>query len=52
MAVVARDATAVQILLENGADPDLRTRIDDYESPLEIAKAAGLTDIMKILARS
>ena len=42
---------AVQILLDGGADPDLRTRIDDYETPCEMANAAGLDDIAAILAR-
>jgi len=30
------------MLLDAGADPDLRTRIDECETPLEMAKAAGL----------
>jgi len=50
MAVAARDPLAVQILLEGGADPELRTRIDDCETPLEMAKAAGLTAIAEMLA--
>jgi ankyrin repeat protein len=37
MAVGERNALAVQILLDGGADPDLRTRIDDCDTPLEIA---------------
>lgn len=51
MAVADRNHAAVQILLDHGADPDLRTRIDDCESPLEMARAAGLTDIADTLAR-
>jgi hypothetical protein len=51
MAVAARDPLAVQILLDAGADPELRTRIDDCETPLEMATAAGLTVIAGILAR-
>jgi uncharacterized protein len=51
MAVAERDALAVHRLLEAGADPDLRTRIDDYETPLEIARAAGLTTIASMLER-
>jgi hypothetical protein len=51
MAVVARDALAVQTLLESGADPELRTRIDECETPLEMATVAGLTTIAEILAR-
>ena len=51
MAVAERDAFAVQILLDHGADPELRTRIDDCETPLEMAQAAGLTAIAAILER-
>lgn len=51
MAVAARDALAVQILLEGGADPDLRTRIDECETPQEMARAAGLTAIAEMLTR-
>src|SRR5215203_370641 len=51
MAVAERNALAVQILLDAGADPDLRTRIDDCETPLGIATAAGLADIAATLAR-
>ena len=51
MAVAERNARAVQILLDAGADPELRTRIDDYETPLEMAQAAGLDEIAAVLAR-
>src|SRR5262245_4231381 len=51
MAVAERDALSVHRLLEAGANPDLRTRIDDYETPLDIAQAAGLTTIMSMLER-
>jgi len=51
MAVAERNATAVQILLGGGADPDLRTRIDECETPLEMAQTAGLTEIAARLAR-
>ena len=49
MAVAMRDGLAVQLLLDAGADPELRTRIDDYKTPLEMAKAAGLSTIAEIL---
>lgn len=42
-AVVERDAEAVTMLLAHGADPDLKTRIDDCTSPLKDAEAAGFT---------
>ena len=51
MAVAVRHPLAVQILLDGGADPDLRTRIDDHETPQEMAVAAGLTEIAALLAR-
>jgi uncharacterized protein len=51
MAVAERNLLAIQRLLDHGADPDLRTRIDDYETPLEMAEAAGLTDSAALLAR-
>jgi hypothetical protein len=51
MAVAARNALAVQILLDAGADPGLRTRIDDCETAGEMAAAAGLPEIAATLAR-
>ncbi len=45
MAVAERNASAIDRLLEAGADPALRTRIDECETPLEMAHAAGLRDI-------
>ena len=51
MAVAERNALAVQTLLDSGADPELRTRIDECETPLEMAESAGLADIAATLAR-
>jgi len=51
MAVAERDPLAVQLLLDGGADPDLRTRIDDCETALDMAQAAGLAEIAALLAR-
>jgi hypothetical protein len=51
MAVAERRPLAVQMLLAGGADPDLRTRIDECETPLEMAEAAGQADVAAILAR-
>jgi hypothetical protein len=51
MAVAERNAMAVQQLLDAGADPDLRTRIDDCDTPLEMAMAAGLSEIAALIAR-
>lgn len=43
------DARAVKLLLARGADPAERTRIDDYETPLEVAERAGRTEVAEIL---
>jgi len=51
MAVAERNPAAVQILLDGGADPELRTRIDDCQTPLEMAHAAGLMEIAATLGR-
>ena len=51
MAVAERNALGVQILLDGGADPELRTRIDECETPLEMAQAAGLDEVAAILSR-
>ncbi len=50
MAVSKRNLEAVALLLEAGADPRLRTRIDDCETPGEMAEKAGLKDIAALLA--
>ena len=51
MAVAMRAPLAVQILLDARADPELRTRIDECETPLEMAEAAGLVTLAAMLAR-
>jgi len=51
LAVAEGNALAVQILLDAGADSEMRTRIDDCQSPIEMATAAGLADIAAMLAR-
>jgi uncharacterized protein len=50
MAVAERNALAVLRLVEAGADRELRTRIDECETPAEMAQAAGLTGIVELLA--
>jgi ankyrin repeat protein len=45
MAVAERNAAAVKLLLEAGANPRLRTRIDDCETPREMAERAGMREI-------
>ena len=44
MAAAKRNVPAMEVLLEGGADPRLRTRIDDYETPREMAESAGLVE--------
>ncbi len=50
MAVGERNLPVLRILLEAGADPRLRTRIDDYETPRETAQRAGFDDMARLLA--
>jgi hypothetical protein len=51
MAVAERNLLAVQRLLDAGADADLRTRIDDHETPGEMARSAGLADFEELIGR-
>jgi ankyrin repeat protein len=50
MAVAERSLEAVDLLLAAGADPRAKTRIDDCETPLEMARSAGLSAIADRLA--
>jgi ankyrin repeat protein len=50
MAVGERHLPAIEVLLEAGADPRLRTTIDDYETPREMAERAKLVEIASLLA--
>jgi uncharacterized protein len=50
MAVSERNLPAVKLLLEAGADPRLRTRIDEYETPRELAEKAALAEIAEVLS--
>ena len=49
MAVAERLPGAVRLLLAGGADPGLRTRIDEYETAEEMARAAGLPELAETL---
>ena len=51
MAVAMRNLLAVHRLLEAGADPELRTRIDDCQTALEDARDAGLDAFVAVLER-
>ena len=48
MAVAEGHVRAVKILLDGGADPLLRTRIDYFETPLETAERAGNKEIVAL----
>lgn len=50
MAAGERNLRAIEILLGAGADPRLRTRIDDCETPREMAEKAGLREVAELLA--
>jgi ankyrin repeat protein len=50
MAVSELNLRAVGLLLQAGADPRLRTRIDDCATPREMAEKAGLRAIAELLA--
>jgi ankyrin repeat protein len=49
-AVAYRSVTAIDVLIDAGADPRLRTRIDERSTPREDAEAAGLADHARALA--
>jgi ankyrin repeat protein len=51
MAVTEGNLEAVEVLLHHGADKTLRTRIDEYETPLEMAEKAGLHAIAAMLSK-
>ena len=50
MAVSERNLPAVELLLKGGADPRLGTRIDDCETPREMAEKMRLRNIVELLA--
>jgi ankyrin repeat protein len=49
MAVAERNGIALLALLDAGADRELRTRIDDCDTPLEMAESAGLSEMAALL---
>jgi ankyrin repeat protein len=48
-AVSQRDLRAVELLLAQGADPTLATRIDDYTTPIEDAEALGFSEAAALM---
>jgi ankyrin repeat protein len=49
MAVSVNHPEAIDVLLAGGADPRLRTRIDECETPRESAQRAGLAEVAERL---
>jgi ankyrin repeat protein len=49
MAVSERNQRAVELLLQAGADPHLRTRVDECETPRAMAEKLGLRSIAELL---
>jgi ankyrin repeat protein len=49
IAVGYSDSNAIEILLQAGADPHLRTRIDDCETPREMAERARQPEVARLL---
>jgi uncharacterized protein len=50
MAVGEQNLPAVELLIAAGADPRLRQRIDDCETPREMAEKMGRSDMAELLA--
>ena len=51
-AVSTRDIEALRLLLASGADPRVRTRIDEVSTPLEDAEAAGFSEAAELLRQA
>lgn len=49
VAVLEENPEALEMLLAAGADPALRTRIDELETPLELAQREGLDESAALL---
>lgn len=50
-AVAERNIQAIEFLLVHGADPNARTRIDDFATPLEEAEILGLNDMAEAMRK-
>lgn len=49
MAAARNDVKAIKILIEHGADISIKTRIDDYATPLEEARNLNCHEAVKFL---
>ena len=47
-AAADNDLQAIELLLSHGADPDLKTDVDDFTTPLEEAKSGGCAVVVQI----
>lgn len=50
-AAAGNDARTIAFLLSRNADPEARTRIDDYSTPLEEAEILGCTEAVETLKK-
>jgi ankyrin repeat protein len=48
-AAATNDLKGIELLLARGADPDARTDVDDFATPLEEAEILGLTEVVEAL---
>jgi uncharacterized protein len=51
-AVALRDIEAVGLLLRHGAEPDARTNVDDYSTPIEDARTIGFSEAATMLEKA
>ncbi len=52
MAIARNDLESLKLLIRFGADMSIRTRIDHYETPLELAKRNRNSDAIQLLEKS
>ena len=50
-AAVAEDLKAIELLLSHGADPDAKTTIDEFATPLEEVEILGRTEAVRTLRK-
>jgi ankyrin repeat protein len=50
-AAARNECRAIELLLANGADPQARTNVDDFTTPLEIAEMGGRAEAALLLRK-